>query len=130
MEPIVLHLTELCRELTPVQFRLAMDPLLRCLLSFGGVESPEWAANCLADVFSQLDLDPCVGSLRPTSYERRLGDALWRSDIVMLRTLLNHQDQLVFELTETDLTHLKKLFWRARQMFEGFGIANPTQRWH
>lgn len=131
MEPIVHHLTELCRDLTPNQFRLAIHPLMRCLPAYPGIGSPERAADCVAQVFARLKFNPQASDIRPTLYERQLAEELWGWDRAANPIALPcHQEDTASDLSDSELTHLRVCFERVKSLFEGTAIGCVSTRRH
>lgn len=129
MEPIVHHLTELCRDLNPSQLRLAIDPLMRCLPAHPGIGSPERAADCIAAVFARLKFNSRVSGLRPTLYERQLAEELWNG-IAQPGALPPGTEAMVFELSDSELSRLRVCFERVKSLFEGTVVGYVSTRQH
>lgn len=122
MEPLVHYLTELCRDLTPRQFRLAIHPLMTCLPSHPHIGSPERAADCIATVVTRLNLSSIVGGIQPTRYERQLAEALWRWNREPSPPLPDQEAELAFPLTEVELMRLQAWFERVKTLIEATAV--------
>ncbi|SMF95656.1 hypothetical protein SAMN02949497_3026 [Methylomagnum ishizawai] len=129
MEPIVHHLAELCRELTPVQFRLAIPPLMRYLPTHPVIGSQERAAECIAAVFNRLNMNPNIGGIRPTRYERQLAEDLWSWKMTRSASDPPGED-MVFELSAAELVCLQICFERLKAVFEGTVLGYFSNRPH
>jgi hypothetical protein len=119
MESLVHYLTELCRDLTPRQFRLALHPLMTCLPEHPHIGSPERAADCIATVVARLNLSAIVGGVQPTRYERQLAEALWRWNREPSPPLPDPEAEMAFQLTELEMIRLQAWFERAKTLIEG-----------
>lgn len=121
MEPIVHQLTELCRDLTVSQFRLAIPPLMVRLPAHPHIGSPERAADCIVAVFSRLQLNhPTIG-IRLTRYERLLAESLWSWN--RDGGALSEQEKVMtLEMSEAELNRLQAWFERVRTLFDGSAL--------
>lgn len=129
MEPIVHHLAELCRDLTPIQFRLAIPPLMRCLPTHPVIGSQERAAEVIAAVYDRLKLNPNIGGIRPTRYERQLAEDLWGWRTTHASPA-SPEEEMVFQLTAAELVCLQICFERLKTLFESTVLCYSSTRQH
>lgn len=120
-------IAELCKGMTETQFRLAIYPLIRCLLRLTGTDRPDLVVDLLEAVFLHLNLDPIEVCRKPTIDELELIDALWRSDKKAALDSFGRSDSACPPLNPEDLERLEEAFVQMRLLFDGFEVTQDPR---